>query len=444
MRCPQCGTENVEGKFCPQCGAPLAAQGPAPSPVAPPPPAPGARPPIPPVAPSAQPGFQPGAPGMPPGYPPQAPGRPPMGGPAAPPPAGGSLGWVKWVVIGVVVVGGVLFGLKYLGSKDDGPAAPPQQQAPKSTQNTPANPPPANPPKTDAPAKGAAVKLIAQGSLGERASSYATVGSLLGSAEGTTATFYKFDAAGKATRLTRISDTNSGELRDVTVGDLANTGNPVMVITYEKKIYIAGQAGAPTAIDNVDDVTKVLIGDYDGDGKNETVFMQESADGTFGFHGYRYQGQEAKELYSKTGRTTPFPDVWQTQQKAGITDILFGYVREGASLYCVLYKWDGVGGPAEIGRYSIADNQDAPAQWLASAPTNLGPTVLVARSGNPATVEFLVLSKDAKAATSLGTMKAEGQGWPAVMVSQYTGGKDPQMLTIDESGNYFLYDVSPK
>lgn len=377
IQCPQCGTVNESAKFCAHCGTPLA----------------------------------------------------PITSPPAP--RKGTPGWV-WGAVGggvalVLLVIAVLFVLNR-----------PEPSSPAVANAGPTQPGQSTPSQTQpgkAPAGKVKLTQVSKGNLagGTRGDSYAVWGQYLAEGMDNKATFYKFDAKGAVVKLNEVEDMEAGNLLDVAVGDMLNAGVPVMVATYETKVYVVAPTGEPQIIPNT--VTDaVLMGDYDGDGKVESIFMGERS-----FNVYRYvKGGDTKPIYGKKDAVNPFPEVWATQQKAGDRNLLFGFAWEGADLNMLLYKWDGLGGPVEIGRYKVPNSDTA--QWLASAPTHLGPTFAVTRN-NPTSVEFLTLSSDAKTVTSLGILPLDTTEPFAVVMSPFTGQK-AQLLKIDGSGGYVLYDIA--
>jgi hypothetical protein len=428
VRCPQCGTENSSGKFCSNCGSqlpqvtqPAAAAQPSPPPF----------PPRPPQQPSP---FLPQAPNQANPFPPQQPGPYPQQQMPAPP-SGGMAGWVKWAIgggVALVVVVGAIFAF----SKPDPAPTPAPAPAPVVNNNKP------TPAPTPAPANtttGIKLSLVKRGALENKARGefYAAWNNYLAEGYSNKALAYMFDKSGQAILARAISPTDAGQLLSVTVGDMLNTGKAVMVATYQTKIYVVvPQPGTEPEVIPNNGTTSVLIGDYDGDGKQETIFL-----GDKGFTVYRYQqGGDTKPIYSKTTNSAP-PGVYQTPLKAGKVDMLFGYTWEGSNLFALLYKWDGAGGPVAIGKYPVSDS--ATAKWLSVGPSAAGPIFSVSRDGSPAQVEFFQVTSDAKSATSAGTMKADGTNYPAMVISQFTGG-NWQALAVDGLGQYYLYDIAGK
>lgn len=436
LKCQQCGTPAPSGKFCPQCGGQLV------------PVAAAAMPQPPQVPPQQMPPQVP--PQMPPQFrPPQPPQFPPNQFQPQPQPfqqqpaSGGGKGWVKWAVIGavaVLVIAGVAL---FLGSGDEGGGnvvdkGQPQQtnkdnqgqgqgqgQSQGSTKGTPT------------------VKTVATGSLGSKATNYAAWGQYLAAGSGSSATLYRFDAAGKATKLNSVNAADAGKLVEVAVGDMFNTGSPFMVALFEKKAYFVPTSGEVTASPVTDGTKNVLIGDWDGDGKVETIYLRDFPDGTHGFDVWRYPAKDNTPIYSKNGVKNAFPVLIATQLKAGQNNLMMGYVWEGnTNLSVTLYNWDGVGGPVEMGRYPVANGSDA--QWLSIGPTGLGPTLAITRGGSKPNLELYAIAKDGKSATSLGQMAPDGQGWPATLPSAFMGQGKDQLLAVDDTGKYFIYELSFK
>ncbi|HYF96074.1 MAG TPA: zinc ribbon domain-containing protein [Symbiobacteriaceae bacterium] len=417
VKCQNCGSIQPGGKFCPSCGGQM-------MPV--------------PEAPVQQ---QPAAANMPqPPYPPQ-----PF--PPQPPKAAGGKGWVLWAAIGggVVVLGAIL-AFVLLRDKPTPPPAPT-----KPVQTDPAKPAdptkPAEPAKPATPAPsaptksvgGTGLKLISQGSFGARPNAMVATGSYLGYGTGEAAAFYKVDAKGQPKELARLEVKDVGDLKGIAVGQPYNDGRNIMFALYEYKLFIVGEQGGVISELDVDGVDNVLVGDYDGDGKTETIFLGLDANGDYGFEVWRYP--DKSYVYKKEGRQDPWPELFQTEMKAGKTSLIMGYTFEGNDLYLLLYKWDGVGGPAVIGKYPIANAAEAPAEWIASGPSGLGPTLAVARGGAKPDVEVLTVSSDAKSAKSVGRFAPDGAGRSAVLTGNFTG-QGSQMLTVDESGKWYLYDIA--
>lgn len=229
-----------------------------------------------------------------------------------------------------------------------------------------------------------------------------------------------------------------GKLLSVAAGDVYNDGKTYMMALFETKLYmIAEQGGVVKEID-VDGVENVFIGDYDGDGKTETIYMGLDGEGAYGFEVWRYPGNQAQ--YLKKGRQAPWPDLFQTEMKAGTTSLLMGYTFENDLLSLLLYKWDGIGGPAVIGSYPIENRADAPPEWIASGPSGFGPTLAVGRGGARPSVEVITVAGDAKSAKSVGRFESDGTGRSAVMPGKFTG-QGSQIITVDEAGKYWLYDI---
>lgn len=416
VKCPSCGTVQPSGKFCPSCGTQMVS-----------------------AAPPAPPQQSPAAAQMPPQP------YPPHPYPQPEPKAGGGKGWVLWAAIGggVLVLGAVL-AFVFLREKPTTP--PPQNSVVVTPQpDKPANPAPApsNPTPAPAPAGksvgGTPLKLLSQGSFGARPNTLVVSGSYVGYGTDQAAAFYKVDAKGQVKKLARLDlKTPVGKMLSVAVGEMYNDGKTYMLALYEKKLYIVAEQGGVLKEIDVNGVDNVFIGDYDGDGKTETVYMGLDTKGTYGFDVWRYPAESY--LYRKEGRQDPWPELFQTEMKAGTTSLLMGYTFEGDALYLLLYKWDGIGGPVVIGKYLMENKTEAPVEWIASGPSGFGPTLAVARSGAKPAIEVLQVASDAKSAKSLGRFESDGTGRSAVIMGKLTG-QGSQLLTVDEAGSYFLYDI---
>ncbi|MFZ5825380.1 MAG: zinc ribbon domain-containing protein [Bacillota bacterium] len=433
VRCSQCGTiSNTGGNFCPQCGSPLSqpSQQQAPPPPPPPPPAASYQPPAPPYQPPTAGSYQP--PAGPYGHP-----TPPWQAPPVAPRKSGGAG--KWILIILGVVAALVVGLVALVALMPEPVTDPAASGGTTPGTKPAAPAPKpDPAPSQSAGSGVKVTLVKKGAMPskQRGSFYAPYGSYLAEGSGSRATLYRFNASGDVSILNTAEELNAGKLLDVSLGDMLNAGTPVMVATFEQKILVVAPTGQPQVLNNTG-TQRVLMGDYDGDGKTETIFLGERF-----FNVHRYEkGGDTRPIYSKKDAAQPFPQVFATRQKAGDRELLTGYAWEGEKLSLLLYKWDGLGGPVVIGQYPVSKPETA--EWMGSAPTALGPTFVLARSGSPAQVEFFTLSKDAKSATSRGQVKAEGVGRVAIGLSNFTG-QSTQLITIDENGTYYLYNVSPK
>lgn len=398
----------------------------------------------------------PPAPSMPPqpGYPPQAPAQPGYPGqaypgqayPAQPPKAGGSKGWVLWAAIGggLVLVAGIAVAVLLMRDKPVTPPADPtnvvktdpgKPTPPAQGSSTPANPPAASGKSIG----GHQLKVISQGDLGLFPSTMVVSGSYIGFADNKSAGFYKFDAKGKPNLLSNVTlKQDYGEMLAVAVGDVYNNGSITMLALYERKLLVLTDKSGPVQEVDATGATGILVGDYDGDGKTETIFLTKAADGTHGFEVWKYPADSW--AYKKEGKADEWPALFQTEMKAGKNNLLMGYAFEGADFFLDLYKWDGLNGPTMIGSFKAANSDAAPPEWIASGPTSLGPTLAVARGGDKATVEILTVAADAKSHKSLGTFTPDGQGSMATVVGQFTG-QGSQILTVDETGKYFLYDI---
>lgn len=446
VKCQNCGNVQPSGKFCPSCGGQMMEMPPTPAQQAaaaamPVPPTPGGPTQYRPQQPPQQPAYPPQAPGYPaqPGYPGQA-------YPTQPPKAAGGKGWVLWAAIGggLVLVAGIVVAILLM---QDDPVTPPTD--PTNIVNTdPGKPtppaqgttPPANP--TTASGKsigGKTLKLINQGDLGLFPSTMVVSGSYMGVADNQSGRFYKFDAKGKPNLLSEVKlKQDYGDILSVSVGDVYNNGSNTMLALYEKKLLVLTEkGGAPQEVDATG-ATGILVGDYDGDGKTETIFLSKAADGTYGFEAWKYPAD--KWAYKKEGRKEEWPVLFQTEVKAGKNNLLMGFAFEGADFFVDLYKWDGLNGPTRIGSFKAENKDTAPPEWIASGPTTLGPTLAVARGGDKATIEVLTVAADAKSHKSLGTFAPDGQGSMATVVGQFTG-QGSQILTVDETGKYFLYEI---
>jgi hypothetical protein len=379
-----------------------------------------------------------------PGYPPQAPGQSyptPQGYPGQPQPlqAKGGKGWVLWASIagGVVLLAGIAVAVLLMRDK---PATPPADQP--NVVNTDPTTPKTNPAPSTAAGKSIGshqVKLVNQGDLGVFPEIMVSEGQYLGIADSQTARFYKFDAKGKLNQLTKVDlKQDYGEMRSVAIGNLNNNGAMIMLALYEQKLLVIGEGGDYREMDDPG-AMGILMGDYDGDGKTETIFLKELGDGTYGFEVWRYPADSW--AYKKEGRKDAWPALFQTSIKAGKNNLLFGYAFDGDKFFLDLYKWDGVGGPALIGSFPAENSDAAPPEWIASGPTALGPTLAVSRGGDKATIELLTVASDAKSAKSLGIFTPDGKGSQTVNVGQFLG-QGSQLLTVDETGKYFLYDIA--
>lgn len=314
-------------------------------------------------------------------------------------------GWTKWLGIFVAIVavlGGALRLLAWLGDDSGG---------------------------------GGEVKLIAQGALGAQPEYADAYLEFLAAGTGSTATFYMFDEKGTAKTLATVNETGSGALIDVALGDMYNNGNPVMVAIYEQKIVIAGQNGKTTPLNAA--VKQIRVGDFDGDGKNETIFVSLGSDGKDQYTVWRYSvnQDESKELIKLGGRTAP--ELFSSHLTADNKDLMLGYVREDG-LQLVLYNWDNIGGPRVYGKYPVEDKPEAPAFWVAGGGLATGPALLLSRGGEKPTVEVLSISKEG--AESLGRVELDGTGEHTVAIGQFTGDKS-EIIAIDEQGKYFIYSV---
>lgn len=341
---------------------------------------------------------------------------------------------------GGVLVVGIVLAFLFL-RKDPTPTPVP----PKTVNVDPAKTEPAKPttPTTPTtPAKtvgGTAMKLLSQGSFGARPGALVAYGSYLAYGTDNSAAFIKFDAKGQAKEMARLTVKDPvGKLLAVAAGDMYNDGKAYMLALFETKLYILAEQGGVLKEIDVDGVENVFIGDYDGDGKTETVYMGLDEQGAYSFEVWRYPGNQAQ--YAKKGRKDPWPELFQTEMKAGTTSLLMGYTFENNALSLLLYKWDGLGGPAVIGSYPLENKADAPPEWIASGPSGFGPTLAVGRSGAKPSVEILTVASDAKSAKSLGRFDSDGTGRSAVMPGKFTG-QNSQILTIDEAGSYWLYDI---
>lgn len=404
VKCSSCGTVQPSGKFCPNCGGQMVPQD------------------------ASQPPQQQAAAQMP-QYPPQ-----PQSMPQPPRASGGGKGWVLWAGIGagVLVVGAVL---AFVLLRDD-PTPPPVADTPKVTEN---NPKPNPAPAAGKTVGGSTLKLISQGSFGGIPTTMVTYGSYLGYGTANSAGFYKFDRNGKATLLARMDvKPEIGKLLGVTVGQPYNDGKTYMFANFETKLFVLAEQGGVLDQFDTDGVENALIGDYDGDGKNETIYLGLDGKGTYGFDVWRYPADNW--IYKKEGRKDPWPELFQTEIKAGNNNLMMGYSLQGSDLSLLLYKWDGIGGPAVIGSFPVENKADAPVEWIASGPTGLGPTLAVVRSGAAPSVELLSVASDAKSAKSLGRFVPDGKGQPRVIPAKLTG-QNSNILSVDEAGNFFLYDI---
>ncbi|HYF80639.1 MAG TPA: zinc ribbon domain-containing protein [Symbiobacteriaceae bacterium] len=447
VKCQNCGNVQPSGKFCPSCGGQMMEMPPTPAQQAA-----AAAMPTPPVQ-GGPTQYRPQQPPQPlpqqPGYPAQ-PGYPGQAYPTQPPKAGGGKGWVLWAAIGggLVLVAGIAVAVLLMRDKPVTPPADPpsvvntdpgKPTPPAQGSNTPANPP-ANP--TTASGKsvgGHQLKLINQGDLGLFPQTMVVSGSYVGVADNQSAGFYKFDAKGKPSLLSEVTlKQDYGEILSVSVGDVYNNGTNTMLALYEQKLLVLTEKGGPPQEVDATGATGILVGDYDGDGKTETIFLTKAADGTHGFEVWKYPADSW--AYKKEGKADEWPALFQTEMKAGKNNLLMGYAFEGADFFLDLYKWDGLNGPTLIGSFKAENKDTAPPEWIASGPTSLGPTLAVGRGGDKATVEILTVAADAKSHKSLGTFTPDGQGSVSVAVGQFTG-QGSQILTVDETGKYFLYDI---
>ncbi|HWI50692.1 MAG TPA: zinc ribbon domain-containing protein [Symbiobacteriaceae bacterium] len=417
VQCQNCGSVQPGGKFCPSCGGQML------------PVAPNQAPPPPPV----QQQFLAAA--QMPTYPQQMP---------MPPKAGGGKGWVLWAAIGggVLAIGAAaaFFLLR------DKPAPTPPPEPPKTVQVNPApTPTPTAPPETKPttpPAKTVgttSLRLLSQGTFGARPRELVAMGSYLGYGTDDVAALYKVDAKGQPKELSRIQVTGDvGKLMSLAIGTPYNDGKPYLFALFETKLYIIPDQGPAKAVDSDGSAERVMIGDWDGDGKTETIYMGYDAKGDYGFDVWRYPADSY--LYRKEGRQDPWPALFPTEMKAGQTSLLMGYSVEGDALSLLLYKWDGVGGPAVIGKYPVENKVNAVPEWLAAGPSGFGPTMAVSRNGAKPSIEVLTIAADAKSAKLVGRFESEGTGRSAVIPGNFTG-QGSQLLTIDEAGKYFMYDI---
>jgi hypothetical protein len=391
-----------------------------------------------------QPGYtQPGYSGQ--GYP-QQPGYPAQPSYPTQQPKAGGKGWVLWAAIGggIVLVAGIAVAVLLMRDKAVTPPADPTSLVTTDPGKTTPTTPPAqgNTPPSTASGKtigGKPLKVISQGTLGVFPETMVAAGSYLGVADSKTARLYKFDAKGKPNLLSKVDlKQDYGQMLSVAIGDLYNNGSTNMVAVYEQKLLILAEKGGDVQEIDATGVGSVLIGDYDGDGKTETIFMTTADDGTYGFEVWKYPADSW--AYKKEGRADAWPALFQSDIKAGKNSLLLGYAFEGSEFYLDLYQWEGVNGPTLIGSFTAANTDAAPAEWIASGPTGLGPTLAVARGGDKATIEVLTVAADAKSHKSLGTFTPDGQGSQSVAVGQFTG-QNSQILTVDENGIYYLYDI---
>ncbi|HLO03915.1 MAG TPA: hypothetical protein VK191_12475, partial [Symbiobacteriaceae bacterium] len=443
ITCSQCGAQNEEGNFCFQCGGRLGA-------VPPPaqPPFPGAQPvqqPFPGAQPVQQPfpgGQHAAAQQFPGGYPQQ----PFPGGYSQPPRKSGGPKALLAVLGLVVLVGGGWYAKTSLFPTPATPTpAPAPAPAPTptptptptpSTQGTQTNPGT----KTTPPATNAALKAtqVMNGNfkLGQ-ADIYDANGSYLAAAKDSQAIFYRFGKDGTYTQLATVTDTAAGPVRHVAVGDLNNNGNPVMVVSYDNVLHILRTDGTTSKLE--EKTSKVLIGDFTGDGKKEALFVLPQSDGKDALQVIEFGGAEPKEL--ALIKTDPVPtNLFHGHVHSDGVDLLSSFRRDGNNLVFILYKMDLAKGLVPVVEYPVADPTDRPASWYGTGTIyDGGAGMAITRTGTKPTVDLYALNVDG--AVQLGTFNLPGGKDHAVLLGTFQG-DEPRVMSIDENGAFYIYKVS--
>lgn len=436
--CPACGTANVSGKFCPNCGAQLPSAPPVAPAAMPQPPQHGQVPPPAPSYPPQQPGYPPQQPGYYRAQP--APQKKSSGGLVAAAMVGGVL---------VLVVGGFL-AWRAVQKPDTPPAKP---AAPAVTDNKPAPEPakPAPEPAKPAPAPATATlkaNVVAKGKLDFAFQSYdGFAGNQLALArtEGdrSKVMVYEF-GKGKFEPVVEV-DQPLGKVNDVNHGPIFNDGKDYALIPAEQGMVVVPEDGDADQYTGKN-IQHILVGDYDGDKQYETLVIGQDG-ANFVLNLFRYgPGAQGPKL-----KSTTMP-VWlsgaQVVNLAGANKALIlgvDTIKIQDKLPVALYQTDTNLNLTQFALLPI--HQAAGEQVTGYAAGSIGgkPTLAVAYDGAPGYLELFDINvaqpskSTAAAPTSRGKVALpQGSGYQVIMGS-FTAKGAQEVLVLSGDGNYAIY-----
>lgn len=466
--CPSCGAPQVPGAaFCGQCGKPLSQQAPTPPPQpaagapagtppypAPPPGAAPAQPGIPsypaapagmspaqgqrpagapvypaPAAPPVQgppPGVQsypaaPSAPGVPPYQAPSSPGVPPFQAPphGAPygqgqPPFGQSypyaqgtrkkkfpIGLVIAIPIFLLVIGAGIYFLSDFSS----PANPVASLGGGGGQwLEPADPMP----------------ILFEGGTGFQWDSVAAYGHMLMVSENREIIMYEVNDGGPMP-LNAYSQSNSGDVLDIAIGEAYNNGSLMAFVSFENGLLVIVESGESQWIEAKP--YWVRIGDFDGDGLREVIFAEQDESGQPLLTMWRYTDEDSQMLAQVSGTDIPFvypTPLWDEQDK------LIGFEQGVVQIY----DWDDTFGLIVVEEFSVNDRD--PVVWLTGDTDG---TVGISRGGSEPYMEWY--ESDGSTFSQMGAQYLPGSGNHALFTGAFD--EDGWLFAIDKSGHYFVH-----
>lgn len=451
ITCPKCGAATQAGKFCGQCGAPLDTSTATPSgQLAPSSFGAQPQPPQPPQASSPVYGGQ--TPPMPPhGQPPTYPPVPPQGQfPAYPPTpprkSGSKVGLWIGVIVGVLLLGFV--GLVALLPDEvpaDDPAPPPSQtgqNTPPAQNNPPAQKsPPAQPTQPAAPApkpNELGVTKLAQGHLDAQFDAFdwhsaGMVSLAVGDGSSAQLTLYDFINGDFKPAFQFIEP--MGALRDVVFGQIYNDGKYRAIMITEKGLLVVDSEGESFTVDATD-VNRVYVGDWDGDGQEETaIFM--TVDGEPVTVVSRYYLEKETERVG-LWEVNEFPE-WPAQTFLTVNKrrMLMGVNEVDTNTKeVVLYTIDPATGLERYLSQNVESMWSAPLIGAGAGMLGGKPTLVLTYQGSPSYIELFDIGQSGF--TSRGQMNLPDGDAYYPIVGLYSG-DELEVLAMTPEGKWILY-----
>lgn len=411
-------------------------------------------PPPPPV--STAPGPVPG-PGSAPYRPPVQgqPGYPGPGPQGFPPPPRKS----NALVIAIAAVGGVAVlgvGAWLLLGRKPAPAVNPNPKPPVANNNPdkPANPQPdpnPNPPPAPPGTGTVKAKVLAQGQIDfpnwRTYDSYGGKQLGLAGSDGTYVNAKVFEFANGTFKPVLEAAMPMGQVLDVNHGPMFNDGRDWLVVLGEKGTLFAPEDGDFELNDKVTNIKHTIVGDWDGDGRHETLLVAPR-DGQFLFEIWRYKAGEQGELLSKPD---PLPQFILAPQAIRIPgeeqSFLMGFdtVQLTDALPLTVYEVDAVSGKfsPEVG---LAIHQKGSEQFQGYAVGDIGGEAVLVVSYTDAGQSYLELfdilsvGGDTYAPPkSLGKIQLPDNSRYVPMLGQYTGQGSSEILALTPEGKWVVY-----
>jgi hypothetical protein len=283
------------------------------------------------------------------------------------------------------------------------------------------------------------VSQIATGKFSAQADLYDAFGSYLSASKGSQAWFYKFNNDGTYKQLGTVNDNGAGKVQNVAVGDLLNNGTPVMVVSYQDVMYVVRADGTSSKLDMK--TSKVLVGDFNADGKNEGLFVLPQPDGHDALQLLQFGvGSDPKELALVKSPAVP-PSLMPARVHADGIDLLSSFHRDGKKIVFTLHKFDLTKGLVTVVEYPVEDDDANPAAWYGTGSLSLldgGAGMALSRSGDKPVVDLYGLNVDG--AEDLGGFYLPGGKNHAVLLGKFQGDQS-RLMSIDENGVYYIYEL---